>query len=479
MVAIEDIPALGVGIVYFSELAQLRNVDLTAYDVLEIEPETFWAIDPSGNLAANTGKLSEVATLANACLVHSVGLSVGNALTPSAQTLELLAKNVRLLSSPYASEHLSFNCIGKPPDERWTGFLLPPPQTLDGVALAVDQLHRFRDALGVPVAFETGVNYFQPRAGDLGDGEFFAMVAESADCGILLDLHNLFTNERNGRVTVERVLESLPLERVWEVHVAGGHFHRGFYLDAHDGLTSPELRKLTERVVPRLPNLRAIVFEAQPDSMRSVTRSAHDDQRAWLQKMWEQRGTRAKRARPHTAMAPLPDVGAARARVNAYENDLHDRIASADAMSDERDAAACCLLRELTGEVRGGMLLRSVPLVTRLLLSTLGKPAFRQFLARYCAAEPPAMFPILEGAHFLAFVEREAADVPYVRQLIDFEQALLNVVATGRSCRLPFPYNPAELLSALAHRSRPSVTDWQPYEVEISAKAVTLRKITA
>lgn len=480
MNSIENVPALGVGIVYFSELAQLRSiVDLTVYDVLEIEPETFWAIDPSGNLAANTGKLGELAALPNACLVHSVGLSVGNALTPSAQALELLAENVRLLSSPYASEHLSFNCVGKPPDERWTGFLLPPPQTLDGVAVAVDQLRRFREAVGVPVAFETGVNYFRPKPGDLDDGEFFATVAERADCGILLDLHNLLTNERNGRTTVERVLELLPFERVWEIHVAGGHFHRGFYLDAHDGLVAPDLRELTERVVSRLPNLRAIVFEAQPDSLRSVSRSAHDDQRAWLQKVWQQRGTRAKRVRPHPSTAALPDVSDAKARVNAYENDLHDRIASAPGTSDADDGAAYALLRELIGEVRGGMLLRSVPLVTRLLLSTMGKPAFRQFLARYCADEPPAMFPIQEGSRFLSFVEREAADVPYVHGLINFERALLTVVATGRPRRSRFPYNPAELLCALEQRRRPFVTDRQPYEVEITPKAVTLRKITA
>jgi uncharacterized protein (UPF0276 family) len=50
------------------------------------------------------------------------------------------------------------------------------------------------------------------------DGEFFAAIAEAADCGVLLDLTNLWVNDRNGRANIGDVLAKLPLQRVLEVH---------------------------------------------------------------------------------------------------------------------------------------------------------------------------------------------------------------------------------------------------------------------
>jgi uncharacterized protein len=70
--------------------------------------------------------------------------------------------------------------------------------------LYVEAVQRLRNELGVPLAVETGVNYLRPRRDELPDGEFMAALAEDADCGILLDLHNVYCNERNGRARRSR-----------------------------------------------------------------------------------------------------------------------------------------------------------------------------------------------------------------------------------------------------------------------------------
>ena len=76
---------------------------------------------------------------------------------------------------------------------------LPPRQTDAGIALYVEAIGRLRDGLGVPVAVETGVNDPRARRDEMPDGEFMAASPTRADCGILLDLHNVYCNERNGR----------------------------------------------------------------------------------------------------------------------------------------------------------------------------------------------------------------------------------------------------------------------------------------
>ena len=155
---------------------------------------------------------------------------------------------------------------------------MPPLQTEAGARLAARNITRRAAALGKPFAFETGVNYFAPRPCEMPDGEFFRTIAEAADCGILLDLTNLWANHKNGRADIHDVLACLPLERVWEVHLAGLEFAHGHWLDAHSNAVDDELVEIASDVVADLPNLGAIIFEIAPDRVDRF------GERNWLQR---------------------------------------------------------------------------------------------------------------------------------------------------------------------------------------------------
>ena len=232
-----NLPELGVGVNWFPGLEPVLKANEGLIDVLEVEPQSFWRREKDA-----TGLLLDRASLEGLRLhkvpklVHSVALPIGGTVAPSAGDLDQVSAIARELAAPWVSEHLSFNRVEDDSGTWHSGFLLPPRQTMAGVGAAVASTRALTAYLPVPLAIETGVNYLRPRTEELPDGEFVARVAEAADCGILLDLHNVWTNERNGRQSLADYIEQLPLERVWEIHVAGGHSHRGFWLDAHSGV---------------------------------------------------------------------------------------------------------------------------------------------------------------------------------------------------------------------------------------------------
>ena len=135
------------------------------------------------------------------------------------------------------------------------------PSYNPGIEAAIHSVRALQSELSIPFLIETGVNYLRPLPEEVPDGEFVARVVEGSGCGILLDLHNLWANERNGRQSIADFLDSIPLERVRELHLASGHEHGGLWLDAHSGAMPEGLFELAQSVVRRLPNLGAVIFE--------------------------------------------------------------------------------------------------------------------------------------------------------------------------------------------------------------------------
>lgn len=301
-----NLPELGVGLVYSSALEPLLSERPDLIDVLEIEPQTLWAETVEGDVPylARPEVDDHLARLPGRKLVHSVGTPVGGSVRSHAAQIPLLRRSIETLAAPWASEHLSFNLT----DDFFTGFFLPPRQTEAGVRTYVSAIERLRDGLGVPLAIETGVNYLRPRADEIPDGEFTAAVAAEADCGILLDLHNVYANQLNGRQTIATFLSQLPVDRIWEIHVAGGFELRAYWLDAHSGAIPEPLLVISREVVPMLPNLKAIVFEVFASFLPHIGLDAVRAELEKLRELWALRRPRPPAPGiPHApARPPLP-----------------------------------------------------------------------------------------------------------------------------------------------------------------------------
>lgn len=149
--------------------------------------------------------------------------------------------------------------------DRGHMLLLPPVLTRESADALADGLMRVRDATGLEVLPENPPG--QVFVGDLGLLEFFARVCERADTGMLLDCAHLAIYQRvMGREPLAG-LDGFPLERVVELHVAGGSLREvagwQFVEDDHVPAVLPETWRIFERVAPRAGNLKAVVFECE------------------------------------------------------------------------------------------------------------------------------------------------------------------------------------------------------------------------
>jgi uncharacterized protein (UPF0276 family) len=151
------------------------------------------------------------------------------------------------------------------PRERGHGVLMPPVLCADSADEMAENVRRMRDATGSEVLPENPPAHVY--LGDLHLLDYFARVASRADSGLLLDVAHLAIYQRATGHTPTDGLDGYPLERVVEIHVAGGsefeHEGRAFVDDDHSPAPLADTWRILEAVLPRATNLRALVVECE------------------------------------------------------------------------------------------------------------------------------------------------------------------------------------------------------------------------
>lgn len=466
--AVPELPELGVGITYSRDIEPLLLEEPGLVDVLEVEPQTAWIKRPGEPRPYRVQEetMQRLLSFPMRKLVHSVGTPVGGTVRPEPAQLELLRETVLRLEAPWASDHLSFNAT----PEFATGFFLPPRQTAAGVETVAASVADLQQALPVPIAIETGVNYLRPRPDELEDGDFVGVVAERSDCGVLLDLHNVFANALNGRQPIEDFLAQLPLERVWELHIAGGMEMDGFWLDAHSGALPDALVEIAAEVVPRLPSLKAIVFEIFPSFVPVVGLELVAEQLRRIRKLWELRAPAAT-APPRRPAGPPAEAD--RLSPEAWERALGTlvigRPADGGAAAELRDDPGVLLVDGLVKEFRASMVVGVLRLTSRLLMLALGTDVFRMLLEGFWSKTPPQMYSSLEAAAFADYLGELDLKVPQLAGVLAFERALMETLCDDVPRIVAFDSNPLPLLRALAEGRLPAEPG-RPglYEIEVT-----------
>lgn len=199
-----NLPEIGIGIIYFSGFQNVIESNYDLIDLIEIEPQTFWLKHGPklDSFIFNEEEINYLQSIDKPKLLHGVGYPVAGSLPINTNHIPYLKEMITRLNPIWLSEHLSFNNIKLQGDFNNTNFLLPPLQTPEGVNIATKNIKEYSSYFNIPFVFETGVNYLQPYGFELDDGYFVNTIAELSDSYILLDIHNLYANQKNGRQPV-------------------------------------------------------------------------------------------------------------------------------------------------------------------------------------------------------------------------------------------------------------------------------------
>ena len=187
--------------------------------------------------------------------LHGVSMSVGSVDAPRVEHLVRLKRLVERIEPAFVSDHLCWTGLGGHNSHD----LLPLPFTEEAVAVAAANIRRVQDALGRRILVENISTYLEFDSSTLREWEFLAAVADEADCGILLDVNNVYVNARNHRFDPEAFLAGIPVGRVAQFHLAGHEDHGDYVVDTHDHPVCDEVWALYEHAVDRFGPLPTLI----------------------------------------------------------------------------------------------------------------------------------------------------------------------------------------------------------------------------
>jgi uncharacterized protein (UPF0276 family) len=218
--------------------------------ILEKKPVVDWFEIISENYMVDSGRPLEVLDeiLAQYRVVqHGVSMYFGNASRPNRDHLKKLKALTRRTRTPWLSDHLCWGSV----DGRYTHDLLPMPYTWEAVEITARNIREVQDHLELPLAVENVSSYAEFHLSEMTEWEFLCEVVERADCGILLDVNNIYVSSKNHGFDPHEYVRAVPAERVAQIHIAGHTRFEKYLLDTHDHPVLDPVWKLYAHAIQR------------------------------------------------------------------------------------------------------------------------------------------------------------------------------------------------------------------------------------
>jgi uncharacterized protein len=162
--------------------------------------------------------------------MHGVSLSIGSCDPLDYDYLKQLKSLAEKLEPAWISDHFC-----------WTGIngnnlhdLMPLPYTEEALIHLVDRIKQVQDYLGRRILLENPSSYVTYTDTCMSEQEFIRETAKRADCLLLLDVNNVYVSSFNHNFDPIEYLNTIPIDRVQQFHMAG-HLNNGTHIiDTHD-----------------------------------------------------------------------------------------------------------------------------------------------------------------------------------------------------------------------------------------------------
>jgi hypothetical protein len=178
---------------------------------------------------------------------HGVSMYFGSAEPLNREHLRHLKTLARRTRTPWLSDHLCWGSV----DGRYTHDLLPMPYTWEAVNITAANIRQVRDYVEVPIVVENVSSYAEYHVSEMTEWEFLNEVVEKADCGILLDVNNIYVSSQNHSFDPMVYVNSVPAQRVAQIHIAGHSKFEKYILDTHDHPVIDPVWTLYARAIER------------------------------------------------------------------------------------------------------------------------------------------------------------------------------------------------------------------------------------
>jgi len=197
--------------------------------------------------------------------MHGVGMSLGSDDGIDAQHLGLLARLVDRYQPGLVSEHLAWSHF----KQRFLNDLLPLPYNDESLDVVVNNINRVQDALARPILVENPSSYLEFCDNSYDEPQFLTELTKRTDCGLLLDVNNIFVSACNQGFDTGDYLAGVPWDRVGEIHLSGHAIKQidgeEIRIDDHGSAVKDEVWRLHEQAVRHLGRRVPVMIEWDTD----------------------------------------------------------------------------------------------------------------------------------------------------------------------------------------------------------------------
>jgi uncharacterized protein (UPF0276 family) len=227
-------------------------------DILEKNPRVDWFEVISENFMVPGGPplaMLERIRKDYPIVMHGVSLSIASTAPLNFNYLRTLKNLAGRFQPEWISDHLC-----------WTGVhgvnlhdLLPIPYTFEALDHVVERISRVQDFLQRRIAIENVSSYVTFAESEMDEWTFIREVTERADCWLLLDVNNVFVSSFNHGFDQASYINSVPVERVVQLHLAGHSEAETHKIDTHDQPIREDVWSLYDKACQRFGSVSAMI----------------------------------------------------------------------------------------------------------------------------------------------------------------------------------------------------------------------------